>query len=113
MRSGRLDQRGTIERPVELRGATGQAITSSTWDTFVSRWFEAEPSQAGGEFFGDDKRANVQRQVFKCRWVEGVTTKMRVRIGDAIFDIKAIEEPDRRRMLRLICEVREKTSGGA
>lgn len=113
MRSGRLDQRGTIDRPVELRGATGQAITSPGWETHATLWFEAEPAQAGGEFFANDKRANVQRQVFRCRWVDGVTTKMRVKIGDAVYDIKAIEEPDRRRSLRLVCEVREKRSGDA
>lgn len=112
MRSGKLDQRGTIERPNELRGSSGQAITSPTWVTFATLWFETEPSQAGGEFFGDDKRSNVQRRVFRCRFVEGVTTKMRVNIRGEHYDIKAIEEPDRRRALRLVCEVREKISGG-
>lgn len=88
MRAGALRHLLTIEQPVETKGAIGgQAVP--TWSTFAQVYGSIEPLN-GREFFqaGQMQSETVARA--RIRFLNGITTKMRVRHNGTAYNIVAV-----------------------
>lgn len=93
MRVGKLRHLVTIQQPVEASNEYGEPETS--WLIYAQVQASIEPLQ-GREFLAS---AGVRSEVttrIRMRYVEGVTTKMRVLFGDRAFDISAVINVDER-----------------
>ena len=77
-----------------------------TWLTYSEAWAEFE-WQTGREYFASAERQSVATGRIKVSpFIDGVTTRMRVRYGTRIFQIHAvIDEGEKRR--KLVLMVRE------
>lgn len=84
MRAGRLNKLVTIEQVIESRDSKGGVV--ETWVTFAEVWASIEPL-VGREYF-DSKQLNAELTAkIRIRYLEGVTSKMRVLYGSRIFEI--------------------------
>lgn len=75
MKAGRLKLRGIIQELTDSVGARGGP--TKTWAEYAKRWMQVIPVQ-GAERFVASRELGLGRGVFRCRYVAGLTTKMRV-----------------------------------
>ncbi len=75
MQAGRLKLRGIIQSLTNGVGARGGL--TKTWSEYAKRWMQAIPVQ-GSERFVESQELALSRGVFRCRYVAGLTPKMRV-----------------------------------
>lgn len=111
MRIGRLDRRIRIEFAVEVRTTDGHL--DQRWQTFAEVWAERMPGGGSERYVGEaEQRVNTQRRVYRIRWREGVTPRMRLVDANTIWDIEDVSEGERRREeLLLTCHAHEVVSG--
>lgn len=93
MRAGKLRNPVTIQQPVETPNSYGEPET--TWILFAQAWASIEPLQGREYLASAGIRSEVTTRI-RMRYVEGVTTKMRVLFGDRQFDISAVINVDER-----------------
>ena len=97
---------------IEQRGSgydeAGQPVT--TWTTFATVRADVR-HLSGTETIKADAVASVVKASVRVRWLEGVKAGMRVKVGGAVYEIRAVL-PDvaRREHVDLVCEV---VNGGA
>jgi len=89
MKAGRLKRRIIIQEPTETQGATGQAVPS--WATYRTVWADVR-QRPGRETFDADQILAETNTVFRIRYLEGLTRKMRISYGGDIYDIHSIVE---------------------
>lgn len=86
-----------------------EGVTAETWGDVATVWASVEDLQ-GREFFQAAVVSETKTRI-KIRYRNGITSAMRVLLGERIFDIKSVIDPDgRKRELLLMC--REVTDGG-
>lgn len=100
MRAGRLNQRITIERVTETRGASG-GITRA-WATFATVWGRVMPLR-GREFYAAQAVQAETDVKVEIRTLEGITEKMRAVVAGQVYDIRAVLVLDRYRT-ELVCK---------
>jgi len=84
MRAGLLRHKITIQKVVEAQDDYGEA--DQTWSTFrIVR--AGKRNLSGQENQVNDVRNPVRMVEFKMHYISGVTNKMRIKHGDAIFNI--------------------------
>ena len=98
-----MDRLITIEQSTEGRGSMG-GITE-TWTQFDEVWAKWTPG-GGGESFDADQETAERSGIFMIRWLDGLTTKMRIRWDGLTWDIKHIAEIGRREGLNVTVEAR-------
>ncbi|MDX2259412.1 MAG: phage head closure protein [Hyphomicrobiaceae bacterium] len=104
MRIGDLRQRLVLERPVLVSDGGGGA--SEDWQSVADVWAAIEPLTGSERLEADAIAGTVSHEVW-LRWRAGVGSDMRLRLGERLFDIRAvIDEGERRRFLRCLCEER-------
>lgn len=87
VRAGQMRHNIIIQEVAEVQTSSG-AITE-TWSTFKTVRAEILPV-SGREYFAS-QTTNAQNTVkFNIRYLSGVTTKMRIKYGDRIFDIDSV-----------------------
>lgn len=84
MRAGKLRHRIAIEEATEATANSG-AVTK-TWATFQSRWAKIVPLQGRELTFARATVATATHRV-EMRYLDGLTTKMRVNFGGAYLNI--------------------------
>lgn len=60
-----------------------------TWSTFQTVWVSIEPA-GGREFYASEQLNAEMSHKVKMRFVDGITTKMRILHGTRIFEILSI-----------------------
>ena len=102
MRAGRLRERIVIERPT-AGNPTASGERPDTWSTFATRWAEVVPS-GGREFVAAQQVRAEMSHLLRLRYLSGVTTAMRVKLGNRYLYIVAVENVfEREREIRLTC----------
>lgn len=93
MRSGRLRFKVKIEKNTPVHASPG--VDTPSWSTFATVWADIQPL-TGKEFFtGAELQAEVSHQI-RIRYLDGVTSKMRVVYNSRIFEIEAVINRDER-----------------
>ncbi len=101
MRAGRLNTKIIIESVARSVDSVGD--TTDIWSTYATVWAEVRP-QSGNEFFKAREVNSELTHVITMRWIDGITTKMRINNGGAYYDILSVFDPTtRKREMRLYC----------
>ena len=109
MRAGRLRHRLTIQVKNLTRDSAGQQTHS--WTDFKTVWGSVEPL-SGREFEAQDQGKAETKTRIIVRYVEGITTEMRVLFGQLTYNIQTVIHHDhRQRQISLLCS--EGLSDGA
>lgn len=104
-RIGKLRHRLTLEAPSRTEDGGGGAIPG--WDAVAELWGAIE-SGSGDERIGADRVTGERQAVIVVRHRDGVGPSQRFRLGERLFHIRAVLDPDgRRRFLRCLCEERD------
>lgn len=104
MRSGRLNRRIVIERRRVSRDPSFGS-ESITWSTFAERWADVRDVNAVERDTGP-LRTVTRITTVTVRWVEGLTSDMRVKLvsDGRLLAITSIVEMRRREGQQLVCE---------
>jgi SPP1 family predicted phage head-tail adaptor len=110
MKAGELDRRILIQRPVKVRGSTGEELTG--WVDVANPWAKFE-RLSGGEEIRVEQRTNRQRVRFTIRYRSGIDAKMSVVYDGERYEIEDVGEAGEGRRDGLMLEgyVREVVSG--
>lgn len=101
-RIGDLDQRVSLERPVDTPDDIG-GVTRA-WAHVDDLWARVTPVAGGEQFAGEREETAITHRVL-ARWRPDVTGAMRLRLGARIFAIHAALDWDsRRRFMLLQCQ---------
>lgn len=101
-RIGDLDQRLSLERPVDTPDDIG-GVTRA-WAAVDEVWARVTPVSGREDFNGEGEESVITHRVL-IRWRPDVTGAMRLRFGSRVFAIHAAFDWDsRRRFLLLQCE---------
>lgn len=104
MRAGKLDRRIVIEAKSVARDPDyGSEIV--TWTTFAERWAEVRDVNAV-EREGAGLRTITRTTLVTIRWLDGLTSDMRVRLASdgRVLAIASFVEIGRKVGLQLVCE---------
>lgn len=102
VRAGQLTRRIRIERVQRTRLAGGGA--TEEWVPVATVWARVEPMRGLERFASDQTSSRVTHQV-TIRHRSGITPQMRVVLGDRIFTVRSVLNPEERgEVLRLECE---------
>ena len=101
MRIGPLRDRITIEQKSVTQDAEGGEVV--TWTTFAIVW-ASKTSITGREFFAAQQVSSTVSTKFGLRWLDGVTTAMRVSYDSKLYNIVAVLDTDKRADLVLLAE---------
>ena len=102
VRAGRMRQKVTIQQLADTQDAQGGR--SETWTTYQEVWAAITPLR-GREYFAADQAQSRVTHTIRCRWLTGVTPKMRIVLDSRTFRIQsAINEEERDIILLLMCE---------
>lgn len=101
MRAGALDRVVILERLARTIDDSGAPV--ETWAALASMRAQLI-QQSTDEFMRGFGESSEETAVFRCRWIDGVTTADRVTYGAQAFNIRQLKEIGRRRGLELRCE---------
>lgn len=105
LRIGAMDRKIYIEQ--KEYEVTGSGARTEVWDTWAIAWASVEESKSQSDEKEERKKNTaVSSTAFTIRYRAGVTTLLRVRYKELLFDIKSIAEIGRRGYLVLNCEAR-------
>lgn len=93
MNAGKLDRRITIEAAVESRDEFGGATV--TWQQTAEVWAEVKWLR-GRELFAAQQVTPEAQLQFRIRWLDGLTTGMRIEHDGEHYGIEYIAELGRR-----------------
>jgi len=101
MQAGLLRKRLTIQSRSTTQDSYGQPAL--TWTDVDTVWGEIVPV-SGSESLTADAVQSSQVHMVTIRYYPGITTKMRIKYNERIFDIKSVlNENERNRTLTLSC----------
>lgn len=90
-RPGRMDKRIIIQEwTADSPEQDSFGEPSGSWATYVVRW--AEKIDKGGREFFQGGTVDETMCMFIVRWVEGLTTKMRISYDGGYYDIIGFKE---------------------
>ena len=101
MRIGPLRDRITIQQKSVTRDAEGGEIV--TWAVFAVVSASVQ-SITGREFFASAQVNSTVTTKFGIRWLDGVTTAMRISYASKLYNIVTVLDSDRRADLMLLTE---------
>lgn len=87
MKAFQLRHRVEIQSVAETRDSYGQPI--QTWSKFATVWAALEPLR-GREFFSAEQFQSKLTTRIRIRYLDGVTTKMRIVFGAYTYNIESI-----------------------
>jgi len=83
------------------RATDGQGGWTETWNDFTEVWAAIKPVSAKERYFSQRIEENVSHQI-TIRWLEGLTTEMRIVFENRIFQIHGIRRENEERWFMLI-----------
>lgn len=107
-RAGSFDRRIIIEQKDETTDTT-YGGTTSTWETYITRWASIKPYSRGIEYFDGGAVRAEKTLVFTIRYTTGITTDMRILHEGKYYNIRATQEPAnmRKTALEIYAEAEE------
>jgi len=103
---GRMDTKITVEeRSADSPPQNSYGEPSWSWATFATRWAE-KIDKSGREFFQGGVVGEISC-VFKVRYIDGVTQKMRIKCGSDYYDIVDIAEYGRQDTQELMAKIQD------
>jgi SPP1 family predicted phage head-tail adaptor len=104
LRLGKLRHRITIEQVAESQDTDGSVI--ETWSSFASAQGSIKPVSGREYFDAQTTQADVTHRIY-LRYITGITSKMRIKYNQRIFDILfVINTRERNLELQLMCRER-------
>jgi len=105
MQSGKLRHLFTIEQPTETKDGSGRMVV--TWSTFASVYGSLTPSSYKYQVMAESSKL-IASDVVRIRYLDGITEKMRFKLGTRVFSIISIkpDETLRRDLVILVYEVK-------
>lgn len=100
MQAGTLDKRITIQSPVTGQNEYGEPLTG--WTDVATVWASVLDI-TGREFIASAATQNTVETKITIRYINGITTSMRVLWNGAAYNIQAVLGADRCSLL-LMCE---------
>ncbi len=91
MKIGRLRHKITIEKVTETISDAGETV--ETWAEFATVWAEITPLR-GREYWASKQTTSEVTGKIRIRYLAGITSKMRVKHGERIFNIEAAINPN-------------------
>jgi len=102
MNPGELRSRITIQQQSTTRDGYG-GLTEG-WPDVVSLW-AAKKHNSSRDFFAAQKRNTETTDLFTIRFRSGISTGMRVKLGDSYYAIIGADDPDGKRIeVWLLCK---------
>lgn len=102
---GQLNTRIIVERRTQSKDAWGQPLPDA-WLPVATLWSNVR-HMGGSEAIRADAVSSAVRASIRIRWRTGIDAGMRVKVGAAVYDIKAVlPEMSRREWVDLVCEAR-------
>lgn len=100
---GEMRQRIILQDASESSDGMG-GLGESTWSDFKILWAKIEPYSAKEAYEKHELKHRVTHKV-TIRYLDGVTSDMRVKFGERYLQIKGIRTVDeRKRFIELACE---------
>ncbi len=99
MRAGSLKDRIEIQEKGTGTDAVGQPLDEYT--KFADAYAEVTNIGASEKYFAG-RYEEVDTKKFRIRFIDGVTTAMRIKLDDEFYDIKEVVDPYRNRRELLI-----------
>jgi len=101
MESGKLRQRGTFEQVAETQNNIGEAV--ETWSVFAADVPMRIRNLRGRELFAAEQVQSEVTSIAELRYMEGITTKMRLVHRAKVYNITFVDDVDLRgRWLKLM-----------
>lgn len=101
MKTGTLRHYCELQSPVEAADSYGQRVQSWVTTTYV--WCAIEPLSGREGMAAQEVQATVTHLI-RTHYQSGITSKMRLKLGDRVFSIAAVINVDERnRELHLPC----------
>ena len=104
MQIGKLRHKITIEDVTETINDIGEIVEE--WEEFATVWAEILPLR-GREYWASKQTTSEITGKIRIRYLADITSKMRVKFGERIFDIEAVLNTDERK-IETILSVSEK-----
>lgn len=99
--AGKLDRQMELLSPTTAPNPLGQGLTTyTTFTTVYGERLELRTSDAARS----GQRDSFAMAKFRIRYRADLTTEMRIRSDGKLYDIRAIDEPDRRKSMILTVE---------
>lgn len=95
MQIGKLRYKITIENVIETINDLGEVI--ERWNEFAKVWAEISPLR-GREYWASKQTTSEITGKIRIRYLVDITSKMRVKFGERIFDIEAVLNTDERKI---------------
>lgn len=103
-RAGNLDRRITIEQATETQNAVGEPIV--TWSTFATLWASKRDVTGREPFTSQERYAEVDT-IFKIRWIDDLSAKMRISYDGRYYDIIRFNELGRKEAIEIMATARQ------
>lgn len=95
---GKLDREITLQEGTESTNDDGDNVIS--WADFAGVWASRKMISMDERYLGE-KLALTEAYKYRCRYVDGVTTNMRLVDGDDTYNIVAVDDIGRHTFLEL------------
>jgi SPP1 family predicted phage head-tail adaptor len=101
---GKLDRRIVVQRLTQGQGPYGEP--TETWTEFASLWTNAY--SGSGREFAAARQVNAEISMqFQIRYLDGLSTTMRILYNGQHYDIDRISEVGRRERLDIFAKARQ------
>lgn len=106
MRAGQLRHLATVEQPTRSQAASGQPTI--TWSTLAQTYVKICPLSGRDLWNAQQIQPDLTHRI-EARWIDGVTSDMRLTVGSRVFHIAEPPEnvEERNILLRMLCIERE------
>lgn len=95
MQIGKLRYKITIENVTETISDIGETVEE--WIEFATVWAEITPLR-GREYWASKQTTSEITGKIRIRYLTNITSKMRVKFGERIFDIEAVLNTNERKI---------------
>lgn len=99
MRAGNLKDKIEIQKLGTAQDEVGQ-ITEK-YEKFADAYTEATNLGSKEKYF-NGRYEDINMKKFRIRYIPGITTDMRIKLGDELYDIKEVIDPYNKRRELLI-----------
>ena len=99
MRVGKMRYR--IEIQSYLTVQDGEGFETKQWETIYTVWADITPVSASEYFASNREEISVTNKIY-IRYLPGITSKMRIKYGDRMFNLESVLAEQRKGYLTLM-----------
>ena len=102
MGAGKYRHRITFQEPTETLNNVGEPVVS--WSDYKTVWAEVKPLKGEEYWASQQVNAEVTHRI-TIRYLDGITSEMRIKFGDRYFSIEPPLNPDEKNIeLVMLCK---------